>query len=96
MENIKYKDAIIKIVEIFFPQAKIYLFGSYARGTNRIGSDIDIAIDSGRPLSFIEINRIARLIDALSIAQRVDIVDFVVLPLELKKEILENGVPWKI
>ena len=96
MENIKYKDAIIKIVEIFFPEAKIYLFGSYARGDNKPGSDIDIAIDAGKVLSFVEINRIARLIDALPIAQRVDVVDFVALPQNIKNEILKNGVPWKI
>lgn len=96
METIKYKDAIIKIVEIFFPEAKIYLFGSYARGVQKIGSDIDIAIDIGRPLSFIELNRIARLIDALPIAQRVDLVDLCVVPQEMRKEILENGKPWKI
>ncbi len=96
METIKYKDAIIKIVEIFFPTAKIYLFGSYARGTNRIGSDIDIALDVGRPLSFVEINKVARLMDALPMSQRVDIVDLTVVPENMRKEILENGKPWKI
>ncbi len=43
MDEIKYKDGMIKIIEIFFPHAKVYLFGSYARGTNKPGSDIDIA-----------------------------------------------------
>lgn len=95
MENIKYKDAIIKIVEIFFPQAKIYLFGSYAWGTQRIGSDIDIAIDAGRPLTFVEINRIARLFDALPMSERVDLVDLTVLPEQMRKDILEKGIVWK-
>lgn len=95
METIKYKDAIIKIIEIFFPQAKIYLFGSYATGTNKIGSDIDIALDIGRPLSFIEINKVARLIDALPMSERVDIVDFAALPEGMKTDILEKGVIWK-
>ena len=37
-----YKIKIIKIVEIFFPHAKIFLFGSYARGDYSTQSDIDI------------------------------------------------------
>lgn len=96
MNNIEYKDAIIKIVEIFFPEAKIYLFGSYATGTNRIGSDIDIAIDIGRPLTFVEINKIIGLLDALPMSERVDLVDFVVLPEDMQKDILTKGIKWKL
>ncbi len=44
------KDKIIKVIEIFYPNAKIYLFGSRARGTNEEQSDIDIAIDAGLPI----------------------------------------------
>jgi len=28
MDEIRYKDLMIKIVEMFFPDAKVYLFGS--------------------------------------------------------------------
>ncbi len=96
IQPIAHKDAIIKIVEIFFPQAKIYLFGSYANGTNKIGSDIDIAIDAGRPLSFVEINNIARLIDALPMSERVDVVDMAIVPEQMRNDILKSGIAWKV
>jgi uncharacterized protein len=43
-------EAILKVKEYrlllkdYFPFEKIYLFGSYAKNTNRIDSDIDVAI----------------------------------------------------
>lgn len=43
-------EAIIKVKEYslllknYFPFEKVYLFGSYAKNTNRIDSDIDVAI----------------------------------------------------
>lgn len=40
------KEQIIKVIEIFFPEAKVYLFGSRARGDNSETFDIDIAIDA--------------------------------------------------
>jgi len=41
---------IIKVIEIFFTDAKIYLFGSRAKNTHAVTSDIDIAIDAGNPM----------------------------------------------
>ncbi len=44
------REAIIKVKEYslllkkHFPLEKVYLFGSYAKGTNRADSDIDVAI----------------------------------------------------
>jgi predicted nucleotidyltransferase len=95
METIRYKDAIIKIIEIFLPEAKIFLFGSYVHGTNKIGSDIDIAIDAGRFLTFVEHNNIIRLCDALDMSERVDIVDMHSIPEQMRKDILQKGIVWK-
>ncbi len=50
----KVKEQIIKVIEIFFPDAKIYLFGSRAKGTHHERSDIDIAIDVGRLMTMTE------------------------------------------
>lgn len=49
-----HKDHIVAIISIFFPNAKIYLFGLYAHGDFTRSSDIDIAIDNGTPISFVE------------------------------------------
>lgn len=95
MENIKHKDAIIKIVEIFFPQAKIYLFGSYARGDNKRGSDIDIAIDNGQALPIVQQQQIKNMIECLNMIQNVNVVDFRSVPEKLQQAILKEGIVWK-
>jgi predicted nucleotidyltransferase len=95
MTQVPYKDIMIKIIEIFFPDAKIYLFGSYARGDNRAGSDIDIAIDVGRKLTLDELSMIKSLISALPMAQKVDVVCMHRIPEKMKDIILRDGKLWK-
>lgn len=89
------KDKIVKVIEIFFPDAKIYLFGSRAKNTHNERSDIDIAIDAGRPMTLIEKGQINSMIDALNIPQNTDIVDFNRVPQALKDNILKDGILWK-
>lgn len=55
--NPEYKRAIIRAIEYHFPTAKVILFGLRARGTNRPGADVDIAIDNGAAVKLREINR---------------------------------------
>jgi predicted nucleotidyltransferase len=93
--SIKHQDKIIKIIEMFCPNAKIYLFGSYARGDMGRSSDIDIAIDNGSPLDIITHQTIREMIDVLGLRQRTDVVDFQRAPSELKKNIIKDGVVWK-
>lgn len=92
---IENKDQIIKLIEVLFPQAKIYLFGSRARGDYSETSDIDIAIDDGKPFSMTQKGQIISMIDALNIPQKVDIVDFNRIPSALKENILKEGIVWK-
>ena len=70
---IKNQEKIIKIIEMFFPEAKIYLFGSWARGDQVPTSDVDVAIDLGKPMPITERAQITTMIDALNIPQEVDI-----------------------
>lgn len=93
MDNIP-KEKIIKVIEIFFPDAKIYLFGSRATGNFDERSDVDIAIDAGQPMPMHIRGQINSMIDALSIPQNVDIVDFHRAPQSLKDNILK-GILWK-
>lgn len=95
MKNSIPKDKIIKIIEIFFPDAKVFLFGSRARTDYNERSDIDIAIDAGTPMSMTEKGQILSMIDALNIPQKTDVVDFNRAPQALKDNILKEGVVWK-
>lgn len=92
---IKQKDRIITIISMFCPKAKIYLFGSYARGDNTRSSDIDLAIDNGKEIPLIEIAQIAHMIDVLNLVQRTDVVDFQSVPASLQQKILKEGILWK-
>jgi predicted nucleotidyltransferase len=64
----RHKEAIIKIIAAFHPEAKIYLFGSYARGQEKPGSDIDVAVGIGRRLALNEWQFLRNLTDALPTA----------------------------
>lgn len=89
------KDKIIKIIEIFCPTAKIYLFGSRARGNYNERSDIDIAIDAYGPIEIIDRAKIISMIDTLGMPQKTDVVDFHRAPQTLKDNILKEGILWK-
>lgn len=96
MTEIEHKPSIIKIIAAFYPDAKIYLFGSYARGTNKRGSDIDVAIDVGKRLNLHERQFLWNLLDALPTLQRIDLVDMHAIPDDMRESILKNGIPWKV
>ena len=89
------QDQIIKVIEIFFPKAKIYLFGSRAKNTHTPISDIDIAVDAGQPMGITERGQINSMLDALNLAQNIDVVDFQRAPQLLQANILHDGVIWK-
>jgi uncharacterized protein len=89
------QNQIIKVIEIFFPNAKIYLFGSRAKNTHTVTSDIDIAIDAGQPMDISTKGQINSMLDALSIPQNIDVVDFHRAPQALQANILRDGIIWK-
>jgi predicted nucleotidyltransferase len=92
---IKHKDRIVTIISMFFPNAKIYLFGSYARGDFTRSSDVDIAIDAGAPISLVEKSQIKNMIEALNLIQNVDVVDYQSIPPLLQQKVLKEGIVWK-
>ena len=89
------QDRIIKVIQIFFPHAKIYLFGSRAKNTHTATSDIDIAVDAGEPMGIVERGQINSMLDALAIPQNIDVVDFQRAPEALRANILHDGIVWK-
>lgn len=89
-----YKERIVKIIELFLPNAKVYLFGSRARGDYTNSSDYDIAIDNGSRIPLVTKGQIRSMIDVLNIPQEVDIVDFCAIPDDLKNNITKEGISW--
>ena len=96
-DNLKqeYKDLILKAIAYHFPDAKVILFGSRARGTNKPGSDIDLALDNDVPIKLREMARTRVTLENLPISLEMDIVDMHNIPDELKELILSEGIVWK-
>jgi predicted nucleotidyltransferase len=90
------KKKIIDIISVLIPKAKIYLFGSRARGTHRPSSDIDIALDAGKQiLPRHRVGEVRSMFVESHIPQKIDIVDLYLESDEMRKTILEDKIVWK-
>ncbi len=92
---IQNQEKLIKILTVLFPESKIYLFGSRARGDFTVVSDVDLAIDIGRRLKSHEIAQAYNIIEALNIPQTVDLVDLNAVAQDMKQSILKEAIIWK-
>lgn len=78
----KYINEISKKFEI----EAVYLFGSYAKGTNHEDSDIDIAV-----ILKSDINSFDIMVDLMMLTQNIDLR---IEPHPIKTEDFENGNPF--
>lgn len=85
------QDLMKNILQAILPGVTIYLFGSRARGTHRPESDIDIALDAGRQLSLTELARAQRLLDALHVPQKIEVVDVGLSSDSFRKTVFSEG-----
>ena len=75
---------------------RIYLFGSWAKGTARRGSDVDVAVEY--PVGVSGASKIGELRERLeesTIPYRVDVVDMQQAADALVQEIRKDGIRWK-
>lgn len=71
------KDLMIKLLEVLYAKAKIYLFGSRARGTHKNIFDIELALDNeGKKIDALELMKAKNSLEATDISQKIDLVDF--------------------
>jgi len=91
----EYKDKILGILTVLFPNAKIYLFGSRARGTHSEKSDIDIAIDEGKPVRPRRIGEANNMFAESNILYKIDVLDFRSVSETMKQFIITEGILWK-
>ncbi|MFC1841640.1 nucleotidyltransferase family protein [Candidatus Dependentiae bacterium] len=88
----EYKEKIIGILTVLFPDAKIYLFGSRARGTHSEKSDIDIAIDEGKEIRPGRIGEAINMFAESRIPYKVDVVDFHGISEKMQYFIKKEGI----
>jgi predicted nucleotidyltransferase len=94
LEHIQDNDKIIKIIKMFLPNARVYLFGSRARGDNSDYSDIDIAIDCNHPITIRILRKISDMIEALDLFHKVDLIDLHSVSIHMKNSIISEGILW--
>lgn len=89
-ENLK--NQLIKVIQNKINPAFVVLFGSFAKGTNRIDSDIDLAFFSKEQLSSYE--RFLLASELAEIAGReVDLVDLKQIDTVFTMQIFSQGIP---
>lgn len=94
IQKIPEHELIYNLLRVFFPTARIILYGSRARGDNTERSDIDIAIDAGSEQSIHLMARARDVVEALYIPEKIDLVDFHYVPEQLRQQIRQDGIEW--
>lgn len=92
---VPYKEKLIKAILYHYPEAKIYLFGSWATGKAKESSDIDLAVDIGQIIDFYEFDRMRRTIENLDLPIKVDLVDLNNIDNNFKQYIAQEMIAWK-
>lgn len=70
---------------------KLYLFGSYAKGTANENSDIDLLLEKGRPMSLLKLSGMRQMVqEALNLS--VDLITTVGIEEEFRKEIAGSEI----
>ena len=90
------KKKIIAVVAALFPEAKIYLYGSRARGTYKESSDIDLALDAGHRIEpHARIGELRALLGQLTTGYSVDVIDINRVSEDMREEVDKDKVLWK-
>lgn len=90
------KDKIIRLLNALFPEVKIYLYGSRARGSYREWSDIDLALDIGSVIEMRHLGEARRILQESSIMYKVDLVDVHKISEDFKNHISKDFILWQM
>ncbi|PYV07427.1 MAG: nucleotidyltransferase domain-containing protein [Acidobacteria bacterium] len=74
--------------------ARVFLFGSYARGEARPTSDIDVAILPVAPLTRGTLSLLRERLEESSVASEVDLVDLSDADEALRARVFQEGIEW--
>lgn len=76
-------------------RARVWLFGSHARGDAVRGSDIDIAVLALEPLPEGLLEGIRQALEDSQVLLPVDLVDLSTAEPELRKRVEREGIAWR-
>lgn len=75
-------------------KAKIYLFGSWARGAPSRASDIDIAVEADPPFPPGALAVLRERLEESRIPYRVDVVDLGTSDPAFRESVIRQGILW--
>ncbi|MCK4997764.1 nucleotidyltransferase domain-containing protein [Candidatus Pacearchaeota archaeon] len=87
------KDIIKKVFPILKKEkaSRAGLFGSYARGGQKRGSDVDILVELPRSFDLFDLVRIKKNLEKV-LKRNVDLVEYCVIKKQIKKQILAEEI----
>ena len=87
-------EIVHRILRTFLPvESHIWIFGSRARGSHRRASDLDLAVDAGRPLTPDERLSLADAFEISELPWRVDIIDMYETEGIFRKNVESDRIP---
>lgn len=72
----------------------VWLFGSWARGDQALGSDIDVAISARETLPRGVLPTLRERLEESTVPYRVDVVDLSTAPAALRDSVMREGITW--
>jgi predicted nucleotidyltransferase len=72
----------------------VWLFGSWARGDQAPGSDIDVAVSAREPLPPGVLALLRERLEESTVPYRVEVVDLTTAPAALRGAVLREGTIW--
>jgi uncharacterized protein len=91
----EYKDKILKLIEEFLPEAKVYLYGSRAIDKETWASDIDVAIDNKKIVARKIFGEMLEKVEDLNVPLKIDLIDIYDIPSDFLDRIKKEWVVWK-
>lgn len=86
---------ILQTIKRFFPNARIFAFGSRITKTASPYSDLDIAIDAGIPLTWSQLALLKQTFSDSDLPFQVDLVDMALVDPEFQQLILRSASQWE-
>lgn len=73
---------------------RVYLFGSWAKGSPSRHSDIDVAVDPVRPLPRGTLAILRERLEESRIPYRVEVVDLSTVDESFRQTVIRQAIPW--
>lgn len=93
-DSILYELRELVVDQLSSEKVRIYLFGSWAHQEEKQSSDIDIAIETDKPLDLYKWNDLIEKIEESTIPYKVDVVDLRHTSPKFAEKVKEEGILW--